>query len=59
MSVEQRAPQPGDAATIGERPERFTVISLDGGTVVLESRHGVRCRAGRRVVRVVDGERRQ
>lgn len=51
--TDQRAPKPGDTVRIGDGEARFAVIDCDGATVLLESEHGVRCRAGRRVVRLV------
>lgn len=49
--------KPGDQVRIGARPEIFTVIGSDGSLVTLRSAHGVECRSGWRVIRLVEGER--
>lgn len=41
-----RRPKPGGRVRVGDLPKLFRVIDFDGGTYVLESQRGARCRAG-------------
>lgn len=52
----RKRPQIGATVTVGDLPELFRVIDRDGGTFILESKHGGRCRAGILVVRLVEGK---
>lgn len=47
-----RRPQPGDTVVIGDGTEPFAVLDVGDGVVHLESRHGVRLRAGLMAVRL-------
>lgn len=46
----RRKPQPGDTVKVGSLPDVFEVIEHHGSTVLLQSRHGIRLRAGINVV---------
>lgn len=50
----RRKPMPGDTVRVGSLPGRFGVVDHYGSTVLLESEHGTRCRAGVQAVTIIE-----